>query len=298
MYARVEKLRENKNTTVTKTKANKKQDVQCERELLGDNDRNARIRVCGNRGPQPAVQRVTFNSVQGELIAAHTDMAENILKKYGSKALYIGVGGSPELLIDILGSYTDVAPISIPVTGLQNEDGIRDDLDARYEGDELETAVKNRVEDVTRYFKEFIRDSAKGVSEIVVLDYVSTGSSLKAAVDYVRLATRDVDVKVIGQPIACKERVSDLPQPLIVDKRQTELFNQQDVKKLTRTSPRVQVSSTEVMNGKTTLEEAFKDACKAMDKQELRNRRRNKNKVIIGVCNELQLRGRKAKARL
>ncbi len=182
------------------------------------------------------VTPVTNPQLYRVLVDSHVQMIDTLLRNYEEGTFFIGIGGSPELLIRSLRAMDLVPkPVLIPITELPS---VQDLKEFAQEQEEDEWLYIKRIEN---YFKLFLDSSAKSAKKIVVLDYVSTGKSLQSAVDIIKGIYKKSEV--IGQPIAKKgEGQLAFPTPLISDEFLVSMLNRDDIKTLTRTVPRVAVA--------------------------------------------------------
>ena len=186
------------------------------------------------RDTTPHTAPEIFNAIRD----AHAGMLNQLLGDYGPDALYVGIGGSPEILIKALRSVLTgpTRPVIVPISDLPSVADLRQSAE---ELDEDDTNVY--VDRVASYFARFLDRADPAGKRVVVLDYVSTGTSLRSAADIIQ--SLYPSAKVVAQPIAAKGGGGNFDQPPLVDDEEVVgLLNRDEVKMLTRGAPKVAVN--------------------------------------------------------
>ncbi|MFM2484994.1 hypothetical protein [Celerinatantimonas yamalensis] len=227
----------------------------------------------------PETDTVDSNpDVYNKIINSHIDMIGILRRKFDNNTLYVGIGGSPELLIRSMKEIgVTPTPVIIPATSLPSIETLKETaLD-------MDLEENTYLDRVSNYFNQFIKNKGSTASTIVVLDYVSSGTSLRSALGIIQGLFPEK--QVLGQPIAMKgEAVADeFLSPLIADAELIGLLNTDGVKKLTRTVPSVPIDIDSLSEDGRLMNKAFEANPKMKIEPNFKDKKRNRNEVVEEV---------------
>lgn len=188
-------------------------------------------------------QREAVTSPQIDVIAnAIVEMMTNLNDQFlgDETVLYVGIGGSPEVLVESLKASKQPA-VSVPITSIQSVETMREQVREQSDDEEeVEPALDGKLEVLVTHFRKYIDGHDAGIETMVPIDFVSSGESLRAAAQILERAYPAVTVTC--RAMAFKNPMAEFGEPLTTSEDFLFFLNDEKVKKLCRTLPQYTVS--------------------------------------------------------
>ena len=192
------------------------------------------------------------------MVASHVEMLQKLERLYPNREtdVFVGIGGSPELLVEMLGAAGRKTGL-VPVSNMRAPLEISESIESDNEAGGFQLNAQKVIADIIQYMKSFIPELGNGKGyRIILLDFVSTGTSLEGAARFVSKIFPAANV--IKQALAMDAPLEGFKLPLIENNAFKKLLKEDKTKRLTRTVPKVSLCTRTFQKGLTeTYERAL-----------------------------------------